>query len=457
MTVDSVQFLARRMRELGATTLYAKQMPPQDNGRHGIYLGGSFKVLQIIPFGAVVPSGNPAKGLVMHAPVHFSWIGGPNLVPSRANSAKLILYPQYPEVRLSGFVRGSQFAPSEWLSDGKKGGALGRMLYIGITDGGEVMAYLGEPDSPLNKSFMELRGSPALSAADAPNQGVLDDLTVLLGDIGAPSSDEKLLSSLRSIHLKGWIQARRLYADGTTKPCFGTNCGGVTLESELGISSNGRSEPDYHGWEIKQHKATKKLRHASGPVTLFTPEPDGGEYVQGGVEEFLLRYGAAAISADKQYFKGRHYAGVRQPDTGMTLQVDGFNPDSGKITNVEGGLRLFSPQGSLAASWSFAKILGHWCRKHAKAAYVPAQRDPAPKGSRGIPSHYRYGSVVRLCRETDAAMFLAAVCRGVVFYDPGIRKDLLSGNLKPRSQFRVNFKKLDCLYSKSEDRDVLKG
>jgi hypothetical protein len=443
------------MRELGASAFYAKEMPLQDNGKHGIYLGGSFKVLQVIPFGAVVSSIKSSKCSVMPSPLHFSWIGGPSLTPSRAKEAKLVLYPQYPEIRLSGFVRGAQFAPAEWLSETKKGSAVGRILYLGITNGGEVMAYLGEPDSSLNKSFTALRGSPALSAADAANQGVLDNLTALLGDINGVNSDDKLLGRLKSVHLKGWIEARRLYADGTTRPCFGTNCGGVTLESELGISSNGRSEPDFFGWEIKQHKATTKLRHAAGSITLFTPEPDGGEYVQG-IEEFLQSYGTVAISPNKKYFKGRHFAGVRQSDTGMTLCVDGFNQESGKIIEVEGGLRLISSQGSVAASWSFSKILTHWCRKHAKAVYVPAQRDAAPKGESEVPSRYRYGSIVRLCRETDAAMFLMAVSRGIVFYDPGIRQDLLTGKVKPRSQFRVNFNKLDCLYSRSEDRDVMK-
>jgi hypothetical protein len=30
-----------------------------------------------------------------------------------------------------------------------------------------------------------------------------------------------------------------------------SNCGGYTLEAELGATPNGYSEPDFMGWEIK--------------------------------------------------------------------------------------------------------------------------------------------------------------------------------------------------------------
>jgi hypothetical protein len=34
--------------------------------------------------------------------------------------------------------------------------------------------------------------------------------------------------------------------------CEAPNCGGYTLEAELGITPNGYSEPDFLGWEVKQ-------------------------------------------------------------------------------------------------------------------------------------------------------------------------------------------------------------
>jgi hypothetical protein len=51
----------------------------------------------------------------------------------------------------------------------------------------------------------------------------------------------------------------------------------------LGISPNGRSEPDYLGWELKAYSGSR--------ITLMTPEPNGGLYGEKGVAEFLRTYG----------------------------------------------------------------------------------------------------------------------------------------------------------------------
>jgi hypothetical protein len=52
---------------------------------------------------------------------------------------------------------------------------------------------------------------------------------------------------------------------------------------------------------------------------------------------------------------------------------------------------------------------------------------------------------------------LAGVSKGVVYYDPGIRHDLLEDKLKPRSQFRTSFTNLPSLYAATEEIDVLKS
>lgn len=433
MTFDSVQSLARRMAELGASRLYVKELSTNDNTKNQIYLGPSFGVLQLLPFGNLRPSLKSTRA-IMHADLELAWIGGEHLTPAPAPSAKLVLYPQYPEVRLSGFVDGAANAPSEWLDNRRRGRAEGRVLFLGVTDGGRIHAHLGIPDSPLARSYDAVKGAFAL-------QGVLRDLTSMLAGEPKAAGDEELLRRLKLIHQKGWIESKRLYKDGSLRPCLGTNCGGVTLEAELGISSNGRSEPDFLGWEIKQHAS-------ANPVTLFTPEPDGGEYVQG-VEEFLESYGSPSKKPHVRYFRGRHFVDEVQESTGMTLTIVGYDAKEGKIIDANGGLVLLHRSGSVAASWSFQKILTHWCRKHNKAAYVPSEKDKT-----STPAHYRFGKDVRLCRGTDPCLLLANVSRGVVYYDPGIRHDLLQDKVKPRSQFRTNFKNLPSLYLETEDKDV---
>lgn len=433
MTFDSVQSLARRMAELGASKLYVKELASNDNTKNQIYLGPSFGVLQLLPFGNLRPSLKSTRA-IMHADLQLSWVGGADLGPAPAPSAKLVLYPQYPEVRMSGFVDGAVNAPSEWLDNRRRGRAEGRVLFLGVADDGKIHAHLGIPDSPLARSYDVVKGAFSL-------EGVLRNLTSMLVAQPKPAGGEELFGRLKQIHLKGWIESKRLYKDGILRPCTGTNCGGVTLEAELGISSNGRSEPDFQGWEIKQHAG-------SNPVTLFTPEPDGGEYIEG-VEEFVESYGSPSKKPNVRYFRGRHFADELQESTGMTLKVVGYDTTAGRITDANGGLVLLHSSGAVAASWSFQKILTHWCRKHNKAAYVPSEKDKT-----STPAHYRYGKDVRLCRGTDPCLLLAGVSKGVVYYDPGIRHDLLADKVKPRSQFRTSFSNLATLYLDTEEKDV---
>lgn len=443
MTINSVQLLARRMSELGATKLYVKELSSNDHSKTQIYLGGSFEVLQLLPFGEIRPSPRSTEP-IMHADVAFGWIGGPNLTVSPAKEPKLILYPQYPEVRLSGFVQGSKHAPPGWFDKNKNGLAEGRILFMGICPTGEIIAYLGLPESELSKSYLIVRGA-------FKSQGVLLDMSAILTRRKEGDDDAELLQRLKAIYEKGWINAKRLTLDGQIAPCFGKNCGGPTLETELGVSANGRAEPDFLGWEIKQHATKRYPRHGSGPITLLTPEPDGGEYTEN-VEEFVDRYGSDSREENVKYFTGRHYAYKAQKKTRMTVEIDGFDAVARKITNNEGGVRLMSEAGTLAASWSFAKILAHWCKKHNKAAYVPAQVDISQK-----PANYRYGSTVRLCRSTDPLMLLSALHSGIVYYDPGTNWNQATGETHRRNQFRVNFAKISTLYAHTEDVDLTLG
>jgi hypothetical protein len=442
MSFATVQVLASCMAQHGATRLYAKELAPNDNTKNQIYLGPSFEVLQLIPFGEIIAS-TIAPEKVLQASVNLGWIDETG-ESAPASRTKFILYPQYPEVRLSGFVMGCRHAPSEWLNNEKKGRAEGRVLFLGISPNGKVLAYLGTPTSPLAASYHSIKAAFHLA-------GVLVDISGLLLRQKAKDQDGELISRLRAIHQKGWIEAKRLVKGGEVVECNGTNCGGLTLEAELGVEENGAAEPDFLGWEIKQHKTNNYLRHGTGPITLLTPEPDGGSYIDG-VEEFVERYGAHTERENISYFQGIHYAGTEHPDTGMRLEVVGFDNHSGKITDANGCVVLLSPKEEVAASWSFRKILTHWCRKHNKAAYIPSEVDRES----GRPM-YRYGKDIKLCRSTDPTLLLKGISSGSVYYDPGIKLDRATGKTHRRSQFRVKFNQVGMLYRHSEEIDTTKG
>ena len=439
MSFASIQSLAACMSGLGATRFYAKELAPNDNGKNQIYLGPSFEVLQLLPFGEVHPSPK-APTTVLHAMVRFAWVDETGATEP-APDTKLVLYPQYPEIRLSGFVKGCARAPSSWLDPKLEGRSKGRTLLLGVKTSGEIIAHLATPGSQLSNSYEATKGA-------FDKVGVLTDISALLISKKPADEDAQLVDRLAKVYRKGWIDAKRLVSGGKIVPCNGTNCGGFTLEAELGVEENGDAEPDFLGWEIKQHATPNYLKHGSGPITLFTPEPDGGEYVQG-VAEFVEKYGRHTTRENISYFQGIHYAGTAHESTNMRLEIIGFDSEAGKIAKADGRLALVSPEGVEAASWSFGKILQHWCRKHNKAAYVPAQVDSSTE-----PAKYRYGKDVKLCRSTDATLLLKAVAEGHVYYDPGIKLDRATLKTHRRSQFRIKFKQVTRLYRQIEDRDV---
>jgi hypothetical protein len=264
-----------------------------------------------------------------------------------------------------------------------------------------------------------------------------------------------LLDALRRIHAKGWVPSQKMGKNGVAAPYNARNGGGYTLEAELGISPNGYAEPDYLGWEVKQYGVRDFVKYlAKSPVTLMTPEPTGGLYRDDGVEAFLRRYGYPDKSGKEGRINfGGVYASGRDfhADTGLKLVLEGFDPDKGQITNVDGKIALIDREDVVAASWGFKGVIGHWNRKHAKAVYVPSlMRVPPPE--------YSYGSRVELCEGTDVLLLLQALASGAVYYDPGIKMekaDTPAPVTKRRSQFRVKHNGLFGLYRTSRQEQLV--
>jgi hypothetical protein len=228
-------------------------------------------------------------------------------------------------------------------------------------------------------------------------------------------------------------------------PCYAPQCGGFTLEAELGISKNSKSEPDYLGWEIKQFSTGKDLNKInSGRVTLFTPEPNGGFYSEEGAEAFVRKYGYPDKKGrfDRLNFSMVHKAYKKHTSTNLTLTIIGYDLENKKILNPSGYLALIDAVGNVAASWDFAGLLEHWNRKHNKAAYVPSICKTSPV------RQYRYGSKIMLAQGTDFLLFLGAMASGIIYYDPAVKVENASSkpHVKQRNQFRVSTKNIGALY-----------
>lgn len=424
MTFESIDALRSRYRILGASRMFFKILSENDNSKQQIYVGGSFEVLQVIPHGDVREE--PGFGRPNYkAPLDFRWIDSQGRV-ARAEYAQLILYPKYPEVRLSGFLRGCDIAPSRLMAALPR--RAGRVLFLGVSPKGTTYAYAASPDSAIALEAIRRE----TSQSDRKIASVFSEISLV---DESPDSRRDLLQRLWQLHREGWVAGVRLDSEGRRHPCNSSNCGGYTLEAAFGVLPNGRSAPDYRGWELKAHTR-------GGRVTLMTPEPTLGFYRDQGAGAFVRKFGRRRSEGDF-YFTGQHQVGSRNSTTRMTMRMVGYDPVSSPRGEVGGALHLCNTDGEVAAGWSFADLLALWSRKHANAAYVPYEL------RRGAIREYRYDRTVTLGTGASFEKFLAALFGGVIRYDPGPKVTMgRSGNwtVKPRSQFRVAFSGIRSLY-----------
>ena len=430
--------------DAGSQRLYFKRLAPNDNSKNQLYLGSCPEDTRPIPTGKW--SKEPGKSMkgaptatryILQASVQFGWLK-PDGSICTAPSTKLIMYPQYGsrgEFRLSGFLDGAQDRPSTLFNANRRGREQGRVMFFGVDDHGVVLAFIAPADSRIAKEVG--------SEIPIDRVGVLEEIS-LPRRKAAVATREELLSALGAVHRLGWTDSKLLNAKLGIRQCTGPQCVGQTLLAELGVPADGRAAADYRGWEVKAYTVRSFASTASCSVTLMTPEPTGGFYGTHGAAAFLRKYGTPGKSgASKLYFEGRHKVGVRNSKRKTVLTLEGYDPVTGAIVDVAGGIRLFDEHGTLAAEWGFDQLIEHWRKKHARAVFVPALSDVGP------PHRYSYAPRVHLAVGNPFSKLMDALLAGQVFYDPGVRIDLSrqggKGVVKSRNQFRIAVPK--CLTS----------
>ena len=433
---DSIAKLASIISSNKAIKLYAKLLSENDNSKNQVYLGGGFSSLNLLPHSEIKTDSTDMAGSVRDrakADVRFFWLDEEGLHP--APNAQLILYPKYPEVRMSGFLMGCSKAPSELMRQRLEG----RVLFFGVTANETIIGYVSAPEAAITREFL---------SRDFDKTGVFSDLTPVLEN----EKDEKqsLLSKLKEIYEAGWVHSQKLTVSGLSEPYNAPNGGGYTLEALLGVIPNGFAAPDYMGWEVKQFSVNNFEKNtAKTPVTVFTPEPTEGVYTTLGVEEFIRRYGYPDLNGKegRLNFGGIYKCGTAHHHrTQLTLSIEGYDALKQKITDMNGRVTLLHRNGELAAAWPFSKLMHHWKTKHSKAAYVPSIK-------RTSPIEYRYGACVSLYQGTDFLLFLRGLSLGDIYLDPALKLEIDKvgkSKIKRRNQFRINHKSLPQLYEKSE-------
>lgn len=438
LTLDQIE---NTLRDLGAGEVLVRRLTDrQGNDKQQIYCGQDLTATAKIPSGELVSgvttSRKPgASGKVRYqAGVDLWWIA-PGFVPVPAPGARLIYYPQYPEVRLSGFLRGSPDPPVSLLAIGRRGREMNRVLLLAPV-GQRVYGLVLPPESAAGRQLL----GGMLGEAYGPFH------MWQLAPHGPADTRSALLARLCEIAFEpGWLPPRLLGRDGVLRPCRGTNCGGFTLEAAVGVAPNAVAEPDYLGWELKAHKVSSLTRPAAlnaGVLTLMTPEPDGGLYAED-FQRFVMSNGYQN-SPDRWDFGGIMRVGhPPRPRTGASIRLQGYQ--GGSSFTADGAIQLVGRDGSIAASWSYAKILNHWRTKHQQTAYVPYVQN-SPEG-------FRYGATVRLGVGTTFPLLLQALAAGEVYYDPGINLKLQADGRwrgRRRSQFRSASRDLGRLYRSFE-------
>ena len=420
----------------GCNKIYIKKLSPNDNSKNQVYFGGSFEILNILPISEIKTeeAGDWNKER-FKATINFSWIGEDGNVYPAPNS-QLILYPKYPEVRFSGFLAKCQNLPSKLMTQR----LAGRLLFFAVAKNGTVLGYVASPTSEIAKEFNQIKS--------VSEHGVFK--VIELPQMA--NNRAKLIGELLRIHELGWIKSKRLDGHGNLLPCEAPNCGGYTLEAELGITPNGYSEPDFLGWEVKQFGVTNFDRINAAVITLMTPEPTEGIYKSEGAEAFLKKYGYADKTGreDRINFGGVHKTGIRHSLTNLEMQLIGFDAESGKIRNSNGRISLVDIKGNETASWSFSSMLLHWNSKHNQACYVPSLSETEQE------RQYKYSNKIILGLRTDFQLFLGQMANRNIYYDPGIKMEnvLTKPKIKKRSQFRTKSQHLPNLYKQNEIVDI---
>jgi hypothetical protein len=417
--------------DLGINQILIKELSPNDNSKNQVYLGGNFEVLNDFPIQEIkVDTSGDWKKERFKTLINFSWISEDGQ-SYQAPKSQLILYPKYPEVRFSGFLVGCKNRPSEIMTSR----TLGRLLFLGVSTEGKVYGYACAPESNIANEYAQLEG--------LEHRGIFSIYNILERD-----TKNALINEMLRIHNLNWIDSKRLSSKGEILPCRAPNCGGYTLEAELGVIPNGYSEPDYLGWEIKQFGVSNFERIANRIITLMTPEPTGGIYKEEGILHFVNKYGYEDKKgrADRMNFGGIHRINEKHINTNLELKICGIDQESGKIRNADGFIGLIDPNGDIAASWSFSSMLIHWNRKHHRACYVPSMSQTGPS------RQYYYGNEILLGERTDFSLFLNEMNQGHIYYDPGIKIENISTKpkAKKRSQFRIKSQFIPNLYKNSE-------
>lgn len=440
-TAVSMAEIGELLASLGAELALLKVLPKNANDKNQIYIASDFGVLYDLfdltlserGASASESKGKAEPGTRISEAVFnsFSWMKRDgSLVEARR--VKAIIYPQYPEARLSGLQTVENTMPQALsVSYTKANPDARRLLVLARLPGGRCVGIV----------YLHFSLALEQSLALLPGFERARSCKRLPIEQGNSAKLESRLAKVLGVSFRGC----RLDAYGKTLPFSGTQVCGYTLEHALGIIPNSGMNGDLYGIELKTHTQSK--------VTLFTPEPDGGHYVRD-FAGCMKKYGYPDSDGDYR-ITGIHRANITCLKSGLTLRlreqrvVDGvltwlpYDPRTPLTTKIDAvDVALIGIDAEVAASWSLARLMNCWGAKHNEAVYIAASKILNPnlvEAVEGYEHLIRFEKTVMWCRETSAEKLLSAIADGTIYLDPAPKLHASDPSKnKRRSQWRVN-------------------
>lgn len=394
---------------VGCNRLHFKALAAkQDNDKNQIYLGTDESLLHSWPgiTNFRSPSTSRAKRGAhpgrpkLERTLDFWWLW-PSRPAAHAPHTRLINYFQYPEIRLSGFIRGCE-APPDALKRNRLSAYGPRWLVIGISS---TRVYGAVVDAT---SFVD--------TADLERPAHRGDGRVLHQLLLLPRStlldhQDLLMRKLRYIGRRWHMSQTLTIGSDAARPFRGSQGAEHTLRALTGLESHTRPKPEMPGLEIKSFSGR--------PISLVTTEADHGVRAEAGFDAFMTTYGSPDDGSPHiRRFAGLHSTHSTNTQTGLRLRVTNWDLETGRPSGSEPpALQLLDEQRRVvAAGWSLDHLARAWAEKHVNAIYV---RTSSRRDQKGLyPTHYQFGPDAIIAEGTDILRFLHAVAIGEIYLDP---------------------------------------
>lgn len=183
---ESLKTLLLHLQKHGAVRFFLKVLQENDNSKQQIYVADRPSSIAFLDSAWAFD----AEAAIPKSSIDFSWITPEAISP--APHAKLIYYPSYPEVRLSGLLLDSPLAPKDYMQPIPKDQRTGsdrRVLILGVNKEGAILGHLALPGTSCSDEAIELRGESALSEVFLDANGAIVRSQSTTGDISTVDAE----------------------------------------------------------------------------------------------------------------------------------------------------------------------------------------------------------------------------------------------------------------------------